>query len=336
LDTVTHTVIGACLGEAIAGKQLGKKAMLYGAVANNLPDIDVVANFWTDHAEGMLVHRGITHSILVAVVFSPLLAWWFQKMHKNSELSFNKWLLLFGSGLFLHIFIDAFTSYGTGWFEPFSEKRISFNALYIVDPLLTIPALISSIGLVILSKNSGKRVSWARNGILLFAFYLLMVSCNKLYVDSVVSRNIKDQNMKCMDYMSTPTPLNNFLWYVIVNDGHDHHVGYFSDLDKEKVIEFDTIKKNDSLLVPFKDTKEVIRLIKFSRGFYCVDGKDSAVLFNDMRFGQIGGWYKNDAPFVFSFNIRDISSDAVALQRGRVKAVSPEALSELLKRAKGK
>jgi len=55
MDSLTHTVLGACLGEVIAGKQLGKKAMLIGALANNLPDIDVLTSFWTGPAEELLL-----------------------------------------------------------------------------------------------------------------------------------------------------------------------------------------------------------------------------------------------------------------------------------------
>ena len=47
MDSITHTVLGMVEGELIAGKNLGKKAMLFGAIANNLPDIDVAFSFFT-------------------------------------------------------------------------------------------------------------------------------------------------------------------------------------------------------------------------------------------------------------------------------------------------
>ena len=131
MDTITHTVLGACLGHTIAGKQMGKKAMLIGALANNLPDIDVVANLWVSPTASLLVHRGITHSILMAVIATVLLAAVFKKTTNNEAITYKRWLLLFGSALFTHIFLDAYTAYGTGWFEPFNHARVSFNALFI-------------------------------------------------------------------------------------------------------------------------------------------------------------------------------------------------------------
>lgn len=33
MDSITHIALDACMGQAFAGKQLGKKAMLLGAMA---------------------------------------------------------------------------------------------------------------------------------------------------------------------------------------------------------------------------------------------------------------------------------------------------------------
>ena len=50
MDSLTHIVLGAAIGELMAGRKLGKKALLIGAIANSLPDIDFVASFWLDPA----------------------------------------------------------------------------------------------------------------------------------------------------------------------------------------------------------------------------------------------------------------------------------------------
>jgi membrane-bound metal-dependent hydrolase YbcI (DUF457 family) len=47
-------------------------------------------------------------------------------------------MLFFGAVIFTHIFIDAFNNYGVGWFEPFNHRQISFNAIYVTDPFLSI------------------------------------------------------------------------------------------------------------------------------------------------------------------------------------------------------
>src|SRR5437870_2624123 len=100
MDTITHTVLGACMGEAIAGKKLGKKAMLFGAIANNFHDVDVISGLWTEQAESLLAHRGITHSVIFNLALTFIAAFWFSRRSKYSDVSFRQWVFLFGSGLF--------------------------------------------------------------------------------------------------------------------------------------------------------------------------------------------------------------------------------------------
>ena len=58
MDSITHTVLGACLGQVLAGKKIGKKAMLWGAVANNIPDIDIITSTWMSQADGLMHIEG--------------------------------------------------------------------------------------------------------------------------------------------------------------------------------------------------------------------------------------------------------------------------------------
>ncbi|HNK30625.1 MAG TPA: hypothetical protein PKG65_16950 [Ferruginibacter sp.] len=51
MDSLTHIALGACVGEAFFERGFGKKAMIWGALAQSIPDIDFVAGLWTspDH-----------------------------------------------------------------------------------------------------------------------------------------------------------------------------------------------------------------------------------------------------------------------------------------------
>jgi len=336
MDSITHTVLGACLGEVIAGKRLGKKAMLIGALANNLPDIDVITTFWTDPANELLVHRGITHSILFAVIASPLLALAFQKKFKSYDVSFKRWSVLIGSGLFLHILMDAFTSYGTGWFEPFSHYRVSFNTLFIMDPFLLITLLICSIILLITKRNAyPKRRRIAYLGLGLGVLYLATTIFIKLYVSHLITNDLTSKNIPHETFMVTPTPLNNLLWYSAVKSGSDFYLGYYSILDKKPSVKWEFFKKNDSLLGPLKNTEEVKLLQRFSKNYYCIQKQDSVITFSDVRFGQIGGWYIPQAPFVFNFNLQLKENNKLSLQQGRFKSINSKDLSLLMDRIKG-
>ena len=79
MDSITHIALGACMGEAFAGKKLGKKAMLWGALAQSIPDIDFVASFWMDTSSNLLAHRGFTHSFLFCVIAALFLAFFAER-----------------------------------------------------------------------------------------------------------------------------------------------------------------------------------------------------------------------------------------------------------------
>ena len=64
MDSVTQIVLGAAVGEAVLGKKIGNKAMVLGAIAGTIPDLDVIANYFTDTVSALEIHRGFTHSIL--------------------------------------------------------------------------------------------------------------------------------------------------------------------------------------------------------------------------------------------------------------------------------
>ena len=67
-----------------------------------------------------------------------------------------------------------------------------------------------------------------------------------------------------------------------------------------------------------------------------VENKSPLLVFNDLRFGQIGGWYLPDAPFVFSFNLFKNEGGESVLQQGRMKASTWEAMTKLIERIRGK
>ncbi len=83
MDSLTHIVLGACIGEAVAGKKLGKHALWLGALAQTVPDLDFVTVFWLNDTEDIIAHRGITHSILFAVIITALLALAGRKLYKR-------------------------------------------------------------------------------------------------------------------------------------------------------------------------------------------------------------------------------------------------------------
>jgi len=75
MDSLTQITLGAAVGEVVLGKKAGNRAMIWGAVAGTIPDLDIIANFFTSDIHALAIHRGFSHSIVFAVITAPLFAW---------------------------------------------------------------------------------------------------------------------------------------------------------------------------------------------------------------------------------------------------------------------
>lgn len=75
MDSLTQITLGAACGEIVGGRKIGNRAMLWGAVAGTIPDLDVFVGKLMDPVSDLAFHRGISHSFFFAITFSALLAW---------------------------------------------------------------------------------------------------------------------------------------------------------------------------------------------------------------------------------------------------------------------
>ena len=323
------------MGEAFAGKTVGKKAMLWGALAQSLPDIDFVAGTWLHTSDELLAHRGFTHSFLFCFLAAPIMAFFAERWHRPHNISFRKWWLFFGAAIFIHVFIDAFNNYGVGWFEPFSHHRISFNSVYVADPFLSVWPAIALAALLALKRTNQRRRLWWVFGLALPAIYLLYSLNNKRIIDTELKNSLQKQNISYTRYFSTPAPLQNWLWFVVAGNDSGYNVGYRSLYDKNENIHFTYFQRNDSLLSTVINKQEVKQLVRFSQDFYTVEKWHDTVVFNDLRFGQIIGWQKPENHFVFHYFLDHPEANAVVVQRGRFAEWDKEVFQNFLRRIRG-
>ena len=337
MDSLTHIALGACIGEAFFNKKgFGKKAMLWGALAQSIPDIDFVSTFWLNTPDSLLAHRGFTHSILFALLIIPLLALSAEKIHRPNNISFKKWALFFAAEVFVHLFIDGFNNYGIGWLEPFSHTRFSFNAIYVADPLFSIWSVIGFVILLILNPFNPKRRFWWKFGVIIPFIYLGYCTINKIKINNEINKIFITQHIPHERYFTTPAPLQNWLWYVVAGNDSGYYVGYRSLFDKKKTMDFQYFPRNDSLLKPIADHEELQKLIRFSQQFYTVEKYNGTLLFNDLRFGQVIGWQNPREQFVFHYFLQHPEDNALVVQRGRFAKWDWNVAKSFWKRIEGK
>ncbi len=134
MDTVTHGLTGWLVARAVpsdAGKKMATAAVVLGSV---LPDADNVASLFGSEIY-LRLHRGVSHSFAGVAVTSLLVALLFYRFGKWKDL--KKLYLLTLLGQLSHIALDLLNSYGTQIFQPFSDARVSFDLLFIIDLAFT-------------------------------------------------------------------------------------------------------------------------------------------------------------------------------------------------------
>ncbi|MCA6378805.1 MAG: metal-dependent hydrolase [Cytophagales bacterium] len=335
MDSFTHIALGGLLGEALLGKKLGKRALVLGAIAQSLPDIDFIASLWLDASDNLLAHRGFTHSFVFATAVTPLLAFLATVWHPHAGVSFRNWSAFFGIQIVVHLLIDSLNAYGVGWLVPFSAQRFSFNVLFVADPFYSIWLGIALLALIVVPAKSRNRVKWTVAGLVLSSTYLVYTIANKYEINNDVQRIIKQQHVAFIRYFSTPTPLNNWLWYVVVEEKNGYQIGYRSVFDQKDSILFHYFPKNDLLLESVRSRKDVRQLQQFSQGYYSISQRSDALVFSELRFGQQAGWYDPQANFVFQYDLTHPSKNQLAVQRGRFAGWNSASVKALLKRIKG-
>ncbi|MDX5345897.1 MAG: metal-dependent hydrolase [Hymenobacteraceae bacterium] len=302
MDSLTQIVLGAAVGEAVLGKKAGNRAVLWGAVAGTIPDLDVLVGKAMTTVDALLFHRGISHSIVFALFLSPLLGWGVCRIYKGQQGNWKEWSLLFFLGLVTHALLDCFTTWGTQLFWP-HPYRVSFKSIFVIDPLYTVPFLVCLVWLMFLDRTSPKRrtLNWA--GIGISSFYLLLTLFNKYQVNQVFQASFQNQGLPVMRFETKPTPLNNILWSTNAEAAEGFYIGYYSFFDSNKQVNYHYFPKNHQLLKPYLQHKAVQKLLFLTDGWYTVEPVQEGLLINDLRFGQTTGWQSGTGDFVFAYQL---------------------------------
>ncbi len=124
MDSLTQIVLGAACGEAVAGKKLGNRALIWGAVGGTIPDLDVFATFFTDEISATAFHRGFMHSFLFAAIapfFLAKLTEWFYGKSVHQRRSYKigaamTWLIFYIGAAAGINFIPVIAGEGLKWY----------------------------------------------------------------------------------------------------------------------------------------------------------------------------------------------------------------------------
>lgn len=302
MDSLTQIVLGAAVGEAVLGKKVGNKAMLYGAIAGTIPDLDTFAGYFVDTVTAIEIHRGFTHSIFFSVVFAPVFGWLISRIERRSVANWKDWSLLMFFGFITHPVLDSFTTWGTQLFWPL-ELRLDFKSIFVIDPLYTLPFLIFLILALRAERGSEERMKYNTLGILISSGYLLLSLGLKGLAYQKFKAALEDRHVEYRQLETKPSPLNTILWTANVEVEHAYLIGTYSFFDS-KPIKFQQCSKDHQLLGDLRSHEKIERLIDISDGWFVITEENGELFFNDLRFGVLDANAERPT-FVFSYHIAE-------------------------------
>ena len=292
MDPLTQGTIGAVLPQALSKKNLGIVALL-GFLSGMAPDLDIFIRSSTDPLLSLEYHRQFTHS-LVFIPFGGLICalFLFVVFKKISPFNFKKTWLYCTLGYGTHGLIDACTSYGTLLFWPFSDIRIAWNNISIIDPLFTLPLILLIALATIKKKNIYSKIAlgWAVT-YLMIGMYLHNVAIN-------VGKEIAEQRGHTITRIKAKPSFGNLiLWKTIYETDNQFYVDA-TNLLFNKIIPGESIKKlNQEEDFPWlkeesQQYKDVERFKWFSNDFLAVNPQNKNQII-DIRYSgipnEIGG-----------------------------------------------
>lgn len=312
MDSLTQIILGAAVGEAVLGRKVGNKAMLYGAIAGTIPDLDIFSSFFTDTVSALEIHRGFTHSIFFSVIFAPICAWVVTRYEIYKD--FKGWAWLFFWAFVTHPILDAHTTWGTQLFWPL-DPRLAFKTIFVIDPVYTLPFLVFLILAMFQKRTSRKRRVYNNIGLIVSTCYLGLTFFLKWMAFTKFEAALIDQNIVYKQIDTRPSPLNTILWNANVETEDAYLLGNYSFFDTEPIT-FQVYKKNHELLGDLVKNEKVKRMTSISKGWYTIIEKDDQLLYNDLRFGLLS-MEEGSQSFVFQYEI-------VSDNNGKVQFIEQE------------
>ena len=314
MDSLTHILVGAATGQVFSTKDDKFKPLIWGAIAGSLPDLDSLFQFFISPVNSMLSHRGLSHSLLLWAICSPLLALLINKIHKGNCQSYFKWLKISSIAWFSHIFLDVFNTYGTGIFEPFSHVRISIDAINVVDFTFLIPLVISFVFFAFVLKKYKAKVVLASLSLLFVLGFISFSMIRKNKTEHLLKTQLVELGISPKRILTTPLPLSNFMWKIVAEDTNGYYSGVYSVIWKNKV-NFEYLPKNNDLEQQLAAFDNFRQLKRFTKGWYTLNQKsENEIVLSDLRFSSLDNG-KNVLEFLLRQNENSLEVGRTAPKR---------------------
>ena len=285
MDPISQGTVGAAFAQSSASKNNIIRIGFIGFLAGLAPDLDVLIRSSDDPILFLEYHRQFSHSLFFIPFGSLFVALFLFPFFKGSMSMKTVYVASF-LGYATHGLLDACTSYGTQLFWPFSDDRVTWNNISIVDPLFTLPIVAL---LIIAIKTRRTMFSFIAIGWIVFYLSLGFLQYERAISAAMQLANSRGHNAERMTLK--PSFGNLILWKSI----YEHDGVYFVDAIRtvylstwcsgESIRKFDYQYHLPSLDRNSQQARDIERFRWFSQDYLGYDKENRLV--SDIRYSMI-------------------------------------------------
>ena len=285
MDPITQGAVGATFAQSTANKNNIVQIALIGFLAGLAPDLDVLIQSSDDPIVFLEYHRQFSHSLFF-IPFGSLLVTLFIFPFLRGSMSLKMVYIASFMGYATHGLLDACTSYGTQLFWPFSDERVTWNNISIVDPLFTIP-IVMLVAIAI--KTRMRMFSFFAIGWITFYLFLGFIQYERTLSAAMELAYSRGHNAERLTLK--PSFGNLILWKSI----YQHQEIYYVDAIRtvhsstwcsgESIRMFDFQYHLPNLDKDSQQAKDIERFGWFSQDYLGYDEENSLV--TDIRYSMI-------------------------------------------------
>jgi inner membrane protein len=321
MDSLSQIVLGAVTFALVKDKEIGKKALLYGAILGTIPDLDILINPFFNTIEQLAIHRAFSHSIFFSILFSLIFGKIFSKIYKTS---FSSWFWASFLALFTHPLLDICTTYGTRILYPINKSYFALDNVFVIDPLYTIWLLIGCITLLILKNSNPSRAAVIKYSLVLSTSYLVFGLCVNLYVKKHFENELERQNITYEKIKIVPTPFNTILWQGILKTKEGIYFSDYSLFDSRDTLHFHFEKNDTDFIAEKMKIPELTPFFNFTEGFALARKENNKMMIYGTKFGPMN-IENGKANFIFPLTFNEDGSYELSQKR-------PDNFNEIFKK----
>lgn len=292
MDPISQGALGAAFAQAASPKRSLHKhnvaATLAGALAGMAADLDVLIRSASDPLLFLEYHRQFTHSLIFIPLGGLICAAAFFYLFRRWQLSFKHCYLWCTAGYASHGLLDACTSYGTLLLWPFSDFRVSWDIISIIDPLFTLPLLLA----VCASAALGRR-RYAVAGLGWILCYLFVGFVQHERVINGAIDLAERRGHEPTDVQAKPSFANILVWKTIYSAGDWFYVdamkvgtGTPTVWEGDRILRLDVERDFPWLDPESQQARDIVRFNWFSSGFTAVDPQHPQRII-DIRYSML-------------------------------------------------